>query len=152
MTEPISFTSASPRFSLPLLFAGQAQKEFYVNEAHALTDALLHCAVEGEATDPPAAPAPGDCWIVAATASGAWVGQENSIACFQAGNWLFVAPRNGLRAYNQVSGQEWLYANGWQIPQPIAVPTGGATVDAEARAAISAILAALQQNGVLPNA
>lgn len=38
MTEPVVFTSASPRFAIPLLFAGQAQKEVFVNEAHLRTE------------------------------------------------------------------------------------------------------------------
>ena len=64
MSDPITFASASPRLGLPLLFAGQSQKEFFVNEAHALVDALLHAAVEGEADAPPSAAEEGECWLV----------------------------------------------------------------------------------------
>ena len=53
----------------------QAQKEFVVNESLARIDALLHCAVEGVAAEPPGEPAEGECWLVADTPSGAWAGR-----------------------------------------------------------------------------
>ncbi len=126
-----------------------------VNEAHALTDALLHLTVEGTAASPPAAPAApaeGDCWLVAGSASGDWTGYDGQIACRQSGTWLFVQPRPGMRAYNRAQGRDWRYtASGWQKADPIALPTGGATVDSQARTAIAALLQALTAAGILPS-
>ena len=150
MTDPIQFASATPRYRLPLLFAGQAQKEFTVNEAHALTDALLHLAVEGEAASPPPAPVEGDCWLVHATPSGDWADHAGHIACRQSGTWLFIAPRDGMRAFNRATGQDWRYAGGWLAADAITAPVGGATIDAEARAAIGALLEALATAGIIP--
>ena len=151
MPSPLTFTSASPRFSLPFLFAGQAQKELTVNEAHALADALLHCAIEGETASPPAAPSDGENWLVGAGASAEWAGQDGSIACRQAGTWLFVTPRDGMRILDRSTGQEIRYVAGWQAPSAPAAPAGGATIDAEARTAISALVSALQAAGVFPS-
>jgi hypothetical protein len=105
MPDPISFTSASARYGLPLLFAGQAQKEFFVNQAHALTDALLHPAIEGEVDDPPAAPQEGETWLIGTTPSGAGDGRAGWLACFQAGAWVFAEPRDGLRVLDRVTGR-----------------------------------------------
>ena len=101
MTDPISFTSTTPRYGLPLLFAGQSQKEFYVNEAHALADALLRAACEGESADPPATPAEGETWLVASAATGDWAGADGKIASRQSGNWLFAVPADGMRMFDQ---------------------------------------------------
>ncbi len=59
MPEPLNFADASPRFALPLLHSGQAQKELFVNEALMLSDALMHCLVCGEASSPPENPLAG---------------------------------------------------------------------------------------------
>lgn len=148
MTDPVSFPSATPRFALPLLFSGQAQKEFYVNEAHALADALLHAACEGETADPPATPAEGEAWLVGAGATDAWAGEDGKLAAWQAGNWLFAAPNDGMRLFDRATGQMLLYRGGWQRPAPPAAPSGGATIDAEARTAIADLVNALTAAGV----
>ncbi len=150
MSDPIIFESASPRFGIPFLFMGQAQKEIFVNEAHALVDALLHCTIAGESANPPASPADGDTWLVGVSATGDWAGHDGELACRQSGNWLFVIPRDGLRVYDQAREQELLFLGEWQIPTAPAEPTGGTTVDAEARAAIAGVMAALRQAGILP--
>ena len=149
MSDPIVFTSASPRFGLPLLFAGQAQKEVFVNEAHALTDALLHPAIEGEADAPPATPAAGECWLVGDAPTGAWADHAGALASYQPGGWIFAEPRDGLRVLDSSTGQDIRYRGGWQRPAAPAAPTGGTTVDGEARAAIAALVAALADSGLL---
>lgn len=149
MSDPFLFDITSPRLGLPLLFAGQAQKEAFVNEALAITDALLHCAIEGEASTPPSTPAEGEAWLVAASATGAWEGHDGAIACRQGGNWLFVTPVDGMRVLDRTTGQEGRFHAGWHWPVTPASPSGGATIDAEARLAIAAIIAALRTAGIL---
>lgn len=152
MTDPFVFDTTSPRYGLPLLFPGQSQKEVFVNEAHALTDAMLHCAVEGESSSPPATPVEGENWIVGTAADGEWSGQDGDIACRQAGNWIFVSPRSGMRVFDRASGQIILFETSWARPAAPGLPTGGTTIDAEARMAISELIDALRACGVLPAA
>lgn len=151
MTDPIVYANATPRFGLPLLFAGQAQKEFYVNQAHALTDALLHAACEGAAATPPASPSEGETWLVATGAEGAWSGEEGKLAAFQSGTWLFASPNDGMRVFDRATGQVLLYRGDWQRPTAPTAPAGGSTVDAEARAAIADLISALGEAGVFPS-
>ncbi|MEY2942732.1 MAG: hypothetical protein RLY97_746 [Pseudomonadota bacterium] len=148
MSDPVVFESSTPRFGLPMLYAGQAQKEVFVNEAHALTDALLFCAIEGEAAAPPASPMAGSSWLVAAAPSGVWLGQAGKIASFQSGNWLFTAPKAGMRVLNRVSGQDMRFVGSWQTPAKPATPSGGAVVDSEVRTALGQLILALESAGI----
>lgn len=148
MPDPL-FDTRTPRLDLPLLFAAQAQKEGYVNEITARIDSLLHGAVEAELATPPATPADGLCWLVAASASGDWAGHSGQIAARQAGNWLFFMPRDGMRLLNRATGQEIRYRAGWKDPARPAAPAGGSVIDTEARAAIAALGAALVEAGIL---
>jgi len=123
------------------------QKAFFVNEAHALTDVLLHPAIEGEANNPPAVPAEGETWLVGNTPTGAWADRAGELASLQAGTWVFVTPRDGIRVLDKSTGQEIRYVGGWQRPVAPAAPSGGVTVDAEARTAIAELVAALADGG-----
>jgi hypothetical protein len=150
MTDPVVFDDVSPRFALPFLFMGQAQKELSVNQAHALIEALLHAAVEKVVTTIPATPADGQSWLIGTPAPAGWVGKEGFLACRQGGNWLFVEPRDGMRLFNRASGQHIHYEGSWQVAALPPEPIGGTTVDTEARAALLALFGALRTAGVFP--
>lgn len=163
-------TETSPRFALPLLQAGQAQKEMFHNEALARIDALLHPAVASIATDtPPTSPIIGDAWIVGPGSSGAWAGKMGDIACWTGGGWRFLSPKAGLKVWLLDAGcWAWHDGSAWQsgaLPSggllvdgiqvvggrqgAIVTPSGGTTIDTEARGAIALILAAMRQHGLI---
>jgi len=151
MADPISFTSAAPRFNIPFLFTGQAQKEFFVNEAHALVDILLHPAIEIESAVPPANPEEGQCWLVGNSPTAEWTDQSGNIAGWVSGAWLFVTPQEGMRVFDKSTGQVIFFANGWQRVAAPAIPSGGQIADVEARVAIGDLVETLRNAGILPS-
>lgn len=150
MTDSLTFASASPLLGLPMLFTGQAQKEVFVNEAHSLIDAIAHCAIEGSASTPPATPISGSNWLVGTGASGDWSGMDGKVACCQSGNWLFVTPFDGFRVFDRSRSQFAHYSGGWKTPTSVIAPTGGTTIDTQARTTLANLISALQTAGVLP--
>ena len=144
-------TPTTPRFALPLLAVAQAQKEVTHNEALTLLDALLHAAVEaGPITAPPAAPEEGPCWIVGPAPTGAWTGKANAIAIRSAGGWRFAPPREGMRATRLTDGAQLRFDGAaWVAPATIMAPSGGSTIDSEARSAISTLILHLAAQGLL---
>lgn len=85
---------------LPFILPSQAQKHVTHNESLQLLDAIVQLGVlDRDLTTPPAEPAEGDRYIVAAPASEAWEGKEGEIAAFQDGAWSFLVPRMGWRAW-----------------------------------------------------
>jgi hypothetical protein len=132
-----------------MTISGQSQKELFVNEAHARIDTLLHAAVEGTGNLPPVSPEDGECWLVGEAPADAWADHAGSIAAYQAGGWVFATPRDGLRVLDKTSGQDIRFVGGWQRPDKPVEPSGGTTVDAEARTAIAGLLEALIAAGIL---
>lgn len=152
MTELVAFTATSARHALPFLFAGQAQREFFVNQALAQIDALLHPVVQGQVAAPPADPQPGQSWLVAAAATGEWTGHSESLANWDGQQWHFLMPAAGMSVYDATISARWHFDGTWKRTIAPANPAGGSVVDNEARAAISAICAALRTCGVFSDA
>ena len=102
-------SDTTPSLALPLMAGGQAQKHVTHNEALALLDALVQLAViDKDLAVPPASPAEGDRYVVAANPSGAWAGWAGRIARYQDGAWLSLVPRPGWLAF--VADEAELYA------------------------------------------
>ena len=158
------------RFQIPLLAPGQAQKEFFHNEALERISMLLCPVVEGgPQTDPPAGPEIGVCYLVGTGGTGDWSGQDGAIACFTAGGWRFVQPIEGVGVLARDSGDPIQWRSGaWEAGiarlqevriggqmvlgsrQPaIPDPVGGAIIDSENRAIVVAILGALRTHGLI---
>ncbi|WP_341713569.1 DUF2793 domain-containing protein [Erythrobacter sp.] len=149
MTELVNFVSATPHHQLPYLISGQAQKEMFINEAFARLDALLHPQIKGTSTAPPAMPVAGECWIVGADAIEAWLGRDDHLASWDGGQWTFVPPFAGLRAFDLSAGRYRTFSTAWDAaPVPVA-PSSGMVVDAEARDTLATILAVLREHRII---
>ena len=163
-------TETSARFALPFILPGQAQKEVFHNEALALLDCALHACVAGDPTDDvPEDPAPGESWIVESGEPGAWAGKARNVATWTGGGWRFTAPVPGMAVWNVDAGYqmhwtgaawsngEWpvstLTIGGQQVVGPrletVPSPLGGTIIDAEARAAVDAVIVALRTHGLI---
>jgi hypothetical protein len=162
-------SEATPRFGLPFILPGQAQKELFHNEAMSAADALIHPAAEtAPLAAPPASPQPGQSWIVATAATGAWAGKVHHLAFWTDGGWRFSAPVPGMRVWIKSlslwvhwTGSAWsdgelrgsrMVVGGQQVVgtrQPaVPSPSGGTIIDAEARSAIATLIVALKSHGL----
>ncbi|MEP9370667.1 DUF2793 domain-containing protein [Mesorhizobium sp. KR1-2] len=92
--------NSTVRLKLPFIMPSQAQKHVTHNEALERLDTLCHpVAKDHSRSEPPAAPEPGDCHIVASGATGAWFGQDGALATWQSTEWEFLPPFAGMVAY-----------------------------------------------------
>lgn len=135
-----------------------------------MLDTIVAAAVEeGPRNDPPATPLAGQCFIVGGAPTGAWAGNESALAAFSAAGWRFVGPVAGLQAWVKSTSTWATYSGGaWELgalrgsrvmiggvqvvggrSAAVADVAGGATIDAEARSAIGAILTSLRAHGLI---
>jgi len=73
-----------------------ASKTYVDNQVSALgTAAEWQDSVISRSPTPPGSPSTGDRYLVIATATGAWVGQENNISEYNGTSWVFSVPTTG---------------------------------------------------------
>ncbi|MBV7255197.1 DUF2793 domain-containing protein [Pacificimonas sp. WHA3] len=161
-------TDQTDSFSIPLLQAGQAQKDVTHNEAVLRLERWLAPRVKSRSLAvPPAAPDIGDAWVVAAGGAAQWAGHDGRIAEWR-GRWMYLSPPDGLLIWIEDEDALLMRKNGvWRDdglpvdaislrgtklfaadPQPVVDPAGGGVIDVEARAAIAALLASLRGMGL----
>lgn len=162
--------NSTPRLGLLFLSAGQAQKEVVHNDSLQTLDILVTGAVEDvPQSTPPTDPATGTCYIVGSNPTGAWDGNADKLAAFTNAGWRFVSPQEGFVVYVRPTGTWAVFrAGAWEFGAvrgtslvlagqqvvgsrmpAIASPAGGTTIDNEARTALSQILAAMREHGLI---
>lgn len=96
----------SARLDLPLIKPSQAQKHVTHNEALQLLDGLVQAVLEETGVNtPPFEPVTGRLYALGASPTDDWAGQAGQLALRVAEAWLFLAPREGWRAWDKAAGQ-----------------------------------------------
>ena len=146
-------SAQTPRYKLPLLAIGQAQKELFHNEALVLLDFLIRPIVLAQHADPSSLdPADGEAWLVDQNTSGEWASRQDQIAIWTAGGWRFIEPVAHSELFVVSVNETAVFRDGnWVFGGSVFSPVGGSTIDVEARQAIESILAALRIKGVIEN-
>ncbi|MHA1127758.1 MAG: DUF2793 domain-containing protein [Alphaproteobacteria bacterium] len=115
------------QFGLPLVQAAQAQKHVTVNEALARLDAVAQMRVKADDWEiPSASSVEGEAHVVGPIASNEWAGQSGKVAIFSNGGWVFLAPKVGWRAWNEILGAEIVFDGVEWVRYAGVVAAGGA--------------------------
>jgi hypothetical protein len=144
----------TPRLSLPVIEAAQAQKHVTHNEALTLLDCLTQLAVESRAlAAPPTSPVDGSSYIPAAGATGAWSGWDNQLALYSGGGWLHLAPVAGLKAWVRDERLTLTYEDGiWRDGIALTANGGRVTLRAkEEEVTLAGAYAETADAGFIPN-
>lgn len=152
MSQSFAFVDKTTNYALPLLFPGQTQKEFFVNQAFTMLDTLLQASVSASQSSPPPMPSEGQAYRIVSPANGEWSEHADFIALWIGGEWSFVPPVDGMRIYDRGASQILLYHAQWRSASPPTIPQGGGTVDAEARATLVEVVGILRELRLIPPA
>ena len=136
-------TDRSAILDLPYIMPAQAQKHVTHNEAVERLDLLVQLVIDAfDQTTPPAQPVEGTVFGVGAAPTGVWSGQDDRLAAFLDGGWVFVAPLTGWRAWCRGDGTLRVWTgSAWEEQVPTLENLDGVgvgtTSDATNRLAVS---------------
>lgn len=119
--------TTTPVFGLTELVPSQAIPETAVNQiVRALEQGALCFSVKDkDLAAPPGSPAEGDAYVIAAAPTGAWAGKAKNIGFLMNGGWIFIAPREGMRAWMADEAARYTYtSSAWSADS-----LSGATLD-----------------------
>lgn len=122
----------TPNIDLPYLISSSDTRDV-INETSKFLDAFLGGVEDRDLTSPPGSPTHGQVYIVGASASGAWSGQDNALAYYHYGDWLFYTPTEGWCVWAKdenvalvFDGSAWIAANKLLVKTVATLPTGSA--------------------------
>jgi hypothetical protein len=112
-------------------------------------DALAFRTVEASLASPPVDPVEGACFRVLSPAANQWAGHEDALALRIGGDWRFITPTKGAYIHDLSADACLYFDTGWHSASLPATATGGATIDAEARALLAQVIDALAKLGLV---
>jgi hypothetical protein len=116
-------SDTTANLAMPYILPSQAQKHVTHNEALQILDAVTQLTVTATLTAPPSDPLEGACFAIAASAIGIWLGRDGKLALRQDGGWIYIAPREGWRAWFLAEDRLRIHDGGdWQPFDAIGTP------------------------------
>ncbi len=95
---------------LPLIAPAQAQKHVTHNAALTALDVLVQTSAKSRTlTVAPVGAVSGDCYIVAAAATGDWLSHDRTVAVYSGSFWDFYVPKTGWRVWIEAENTEAVF-------------------------------------------
>lgn len=109
--------NTTARLGLPIIAAAQAQKHVTHNEALQILDGITQLVLNGLGSEtPPVSPSQGELHALGQAPAGAWQDQPGSLAQWQNGQWIFIAPQDGWLAWDNQDNQAVIFTQGNWFP------------------------------------
>lgn len=110
-------SDTSPRYAIPFWVEGELEPRLTVNEVVQAADARIGTAIQDrDLATPPASAVEGHLYLVAASATGAWAGEDGNLAQYFNGTWSFYDPVIGWAVWVIDEGIRILWdGSAWQI-------------------------------------